>query len=473
MSSKRIVLSISAFGFFAALLLMTAFASVALPSAYAHGGHQPPPFDFGDKKASIFLKLDPPIVTSPTEPVFITARFFDENTNKNFDNVTYRIFFKKDGQEIPIQTEGGDSFGGQGLFYDPKGNLQIKIIPKDVPVATARGTAEIQYGGIWNQGAPIVVEGPIFTEPGLYNLFVEIHTIGTTRTQVPEDQMPVYDVWVTPGREETVSVSTAEGGQAQEVKVRNYYGSIDDSSYDDQTKTIQFSMPFDWNSDLASRIGMLHTEVFIPKALSDFDRESLKGTVNGFGVPVFVDNYGEQETVVHFTISKQNLLDLQSKIKSEGATPDRAVFALSPPEPESDVSVMRVDTESATYNVNLTVPEAIFPEQAVPFGVKITDKEGNPISAATYELVIEDSEGNVVSRSGGVTTPEGISSQDVNFASQGAFTVRVEKINASSESVQSSIQVVPEFPAAALAASLGLAGAIAYGRFRGLFKGKA
>lgn len=455
--------AVFAFAFFATTML----ALPALPGAFAHGGHQPPAFDFGDKKVSIFISLTPPVVTSTTEPVFITARFFDENTNENFDNVTYRIFFKKDGVQIPIQTEGGDAFGGQGLFYDPEGNLQIKVVPTDAQVATAKGISEIQYGGIWNQGAPIVVEGPIFTESGLYNLFVEIHTIGTTRTQVPEDQMPMYDVWVTPGREETIQAG------AEQIKIRNYYGAIEDSSYDDSTKTVQFSMPFDWTSDLPSRIGMLHTEMFIPAELADFDRSSLRGSVNGFGVPVFVDNYDEEETIVHYTISKANLLDLQSKIMSENVTPDRAVFALSPPDPESEVNIMQVDAESENYNVGIIIPEAIFPSQPVTFGVKIADKSGAPVSAATYELVMQDASGNEVYRSGGVTTPEGLSSQDVNFSEQGSFTIRVEKINASSESVQSSIQVVPEFPVAALASSLGIAGAVAYGRFRGFFMGKA
>ncbi len=446
------------FAFFATVML----AAPALPAAFAHGGHQPPAADFGGKKASIFLSVNPPVVTSAGEPIFITARFFDENTNENFKEVTYRIFFKKDGGEIPIQTEGGDAFGGQGLFYDPNGDLMIRIVPKDTPVATAKGISEIQYGGIWNYGQPVVVEGPIFNEPGLYNLFVEIHTVGTTRTQV--EPIISYDVWVTPGREESISVS-----EGQNIRVRNYYGAIDSSSYDDSTKTISFSMPFDWQSDLATRIGMLHTEVFIPKELSDFDHQSLKGTVNGFGVPVFVDNYGDEEIVVHYTISRKNLENLQSQIRSENRSPGEAIFALSPPDPESEIRVMQVASESASYAVNLTIPEQIFPQQAVPFGVRISDKQGNPVSAATYELVIEDGSGNVISRSGGSTTPEGLSSQDVTFDAQGSFTVRVEKINASNESVQSSIQVVPEFPVAALAASLGIAGAVAYGRFRGFF----
>ena len=426
----------------------------ALPGAFAHGGMQPPAADFGGKKASLSVKVDPPVVTDVGQPIFISARFFDENTNENFREVTYRIFFEKDGKEIPIQTEGGGQYGGQGLFYDPQGDLEIKIVPKDTPVATARGVVEIQYGGIWNMGSPIVVEGPIFTEAGLYNLFVEIHTVGTTRTQV--EPILEYDIWVTPGREELIEVA---GGQ--QVKIRNYYGAIDGSGYDPETKTIEFSMPFDWTSDFVSKVGMLHTEVFIPKAMSDFDRQSLNATVNGISVPVAVDTYTPEATIVHFTISRTNLENIAGRVVSENRTPDKAVFALSPP--TTEVGVAQVAADSQSYRVALTWPEQVFPGQPVTFGIRVTDKSDAPVSAATYELVILDKDGNEVVRSGGVTTPEGVGSQDVTFASQGAFTVRVDKINASSESVQSGVTVVPEFPVgiASVAAALAIAAVIA------------
>jgi hypothetical protein len=400
---------------------------------------QPPAADFGDKKASLSLKVDPPVVTEIGQPIFILARFFDENTNENFREVTYRIFFEKNGKEIPILTEGGGTYGGQGLFYDPQGDLEIKIVPKDTSVATAKGVEEIQYGGIWNMGSPIVVEGPIFTEPGLYNLFVEIHTVGTTRTQV--DPILKYDIWVTPGREESIYASEGE-----QIKVRNYYGAMDSLSYNSEKETIEFSMPFNWTSDLVNRVGMFHTEVFIPKSMSNFDKQSLNATVNGITVPVAVDTYTPDYTIVHFTISKTNLANIASKIILENRTPDKAAFTLSVP--TNQMRVLQVEGSSLNYKVTLTWPEQMTPEQPVTFGIRISDDSGLRLSAATYELVMLDSNGNEVLRSGGVTTPEGVSSQDISFASQGSFTVRVDKINSSSESVQSSVTVVPEFPAA-------------------------
>jgi hypothetical protein len=436
---SHMCISIKKFTVLTVVFLFAAqFVVPALPSAFAHGGMQPPAADFGGKKASLFVKVDPPVITDTTKPISISARFFDENTNENFKEVTYRIFFEKDGKEIPIQTEGGGSYGGQGLFYDPQGDLEIKVIPKDTSAATARGIEEIQYGGIWNMGAPITVEGPIFTEAGLYNLYVEIHTVGTTRTQV--EPILRYDIWVAPGREEVIKVTNG-----QQVKIRNYYGTINDSSYDPERKIIEFSMPFNWTSNLVERVGMLHTEVFIPKSMSDFDKESLDATVNGINVPVVVDTYSPDDTIVHFTVSKANLANVAGKVVSENRTPDKAVFALAPPATEA--KTVQVSAHSENYKVALTWPEQIFPEQPVTFGIRMTESSGAPLSSSMYELVIVDKDGNEVARAGGVTTPEGVSSQDVTFRSQGSFTVKVEKINSTNESIQSSISVVPEFPA--------------------------
>src|SRR5262245_57620190 len=116
----------------------------ALPGAFAHGGMQPPAADFNGKKASLSVKVEPMVVTASSDPVYINARFFDENTNENFKEVTYRVFFEKDGNKISIVTEGGQ-YGGQGFFYDPEGDLQIKIVPKDTDTAVAKGESETQF----------------------------------------------------------------------------------------------------------------------------------------------------------------------------------------------------------------------------------------------------------------------------------------------------------------------------------------
>jgi hypothetical protein len=178
---------------------------------------------------------------------------------------------------------------------------------------------------------------------------------------------------------------------------------------------------------------------------------------------VAVDTYTPEATIVHYTISKTNLENIASKVMSENRTPDKAVFALRPPDPDSEVKVTQVSAESENYKVGLTWPEQILPQQPVTLGIRITDKSDTPVSAAAYELVLVDKDGNEVTRSsGGVTTPEGISSQDVTFASSGSFNVRVEKIKDTNESVQSGLTVVPEFPVgiASIVATIAIAAII-------------
>jgi hypothetical protein len=77
-------------------------------------------------------------------------------------------------------------------------------------------------------------------------------------------------------------------------------------------------------------------------------------------------------------------------------------------------------------------------------------------------LTLVDKDGKEVTRSGRLTTPEDISSQDVTFTSPGPFNVRLEKIKDMNKSVQSGLTVVPEFPVgtASIAATLALAAII-------------
>jgi hypothetical protein len=86
-------------------------------------------------------------------------------------------------------------------------------------------------------------------------------------------------------------------------------------------------------------------------------------------------------------------------------------------------------------------------------GIKVSSKGETLNKSNSRQLVLVpkkghnlvDKDGNQVTHSGGVTTPEGISSQDVTFASSGSFNVRVEKIKDTNGMVQSGLTVVPEF----------------------------
>jgi hypothetical protein len=51
--------------------------------------------DLTGKKVSLFVKLDPPLVTDISQPIFISARFFDENINQILKKCRIGSFFKR------------------------------------------------------------------------------------------------------------------------------------------------------------------------------------------------------------------------------------------------------------------------------------------------------------------------------------------------------------------------------------------
>ena len=63
--------------------------TLAFPIAVAHGGHQPPAADFESKKASLFVKLDPPVVTDS-----------DRTCNSYNYNSCQEDVISSDGQDV-------------------------------------------------------------------------------------------------------------------------------------------------------------------------------------------------------------------------------------------------------------------------------------------------------------------------------------------------------------------------------------
>ncbi|MEM2759948.1 MAG: hypothetical protein QXU32_07140 [Nitrososphaerales archaeon] len=422
------------------MVIVLTFTIIPFMPAFSHGGHEPPPVNLGGKQTSVFVKLDPPIVSGEEgKGVLLNVRFYDKATNENFREVTYRIWMIKDGQKIL-----------QEWFYHPQGDLTIKIVPKNTENVKVFGDREPQLNGLYNRGGPVVVEGPVFVKRGLHNLFIEIFSVGTTRTLV--DPPLQFDAWVGLAYEEVYPVSY--NGNSYDVKIRNFYDKIENFSFNTHTLTMQFATPFNWSKEFIDKVGMLHVEMLIPKAFSIFNSESLYGTVNGLPVPLFVDTYGEENVVVHYTISAQNLQNLANKLVDESST-DKAVFGIAPMEAEKREIVTMLNSQN--YKMQVSWPEQILPDNPVPLALFFHDVNGNRIPSVTYDLILVKNGQQILNRNG-VTTTEGFASHDIIFDSQGSVTMIIEKINGSDESVEMAINVVPEFPLGVLLAIAGAFG---------------
>ncbi len=116
-------------------------------------------------------------------------------------------------------------------------------------------------------------------------------------------------------------------------------------------------------------------------------------------------------------------------------------------------------TSRGTYKIELDwSPESIQPEEAIVFGVTMTDSTGFPLERVNYDVMIRDSSGNMVQEFENQNAELGVATHEVTFNTSGPMTVTVTLNSISgtpagggtfTEAVNFSIVVVPEFPVSA------------------------
>lgn len=120
-----------------------------------------------------------------------------------------------------------------------------------------------------------------------------------------------------------------------------------------------------------------------------------------------------------------------------------------------------------SYNIDLTwFPSSISTNEQTEFVVTIKDKEDRPIPQSSFDFVILQNGGEIFRQK--ASAPAGGTYVDYTFLKEqeGPTTLRIENINHSSETVELTVVVTPEFPAgASIAMALGI-GIIVLIRFK-------
>src|SRR6476620_4793552 len=149
---------------------------------------------FGDRKADLLIKMDPPVVTTALiqnqgqKPV-IEFKLFDSKTNQTFKQVTYYITIEKNGKQLLSD-----------WFYDPNGDLKLEMQPRNTSEITVAGDLDPILNAYTSQGSGhVVASGPIFAEGGLYHFIVRIVTVDYSRNIIPDDQQPIFNGWLIVG----------------------------------------------------------------------------------------------------------------------------------------------------------------------------------------------------------------------------------------------------------------------------------
>ena len=338
------------------VIFISSFSLIPMKTAFGDGLFMEQlSASFGNRKADLLIKMTPPVVTTetlknPNQNPVIQFKLFDSNTNKGIKHVTYFITIEKNGKKLL-----------SNWFHDHNGDLKLLIRPKNTSAVTVYGEPDpiLQaYTGTAN--SPVIAEGPIFQEGGLYHFIVRILTVDFDTTILPDDKQPVYDGWLSVGNTEEKQIII--DGQQLPIQIISYYDRLNGFTFDESKRQMQFTMPFDWNTTRLEKNKILvHEEVTVPKPSEFAAKRSYVGTVNDIDVTknIVLDDTDPQKDVIHFMLPKPEVIKIAEQVNnksgqaSSSSSNESMKFTLQPGGTGASAAAT---TATSTNNSNNTSP---------------------------------------------------------------------------------------------------------------------
>jgi hypothetical protein len=403
-------------------------------SVYGHGlsNDEAQPIPLGDKDVTVAVKMTPAFIVDNTNDAMIQIRLKDTKTDKTIPHATFLVSIDKQGQTLLSEQ-----------FHAHDGELFLAIKPTDTASARISASKE-ELGWLGSKLSPVSVEAPIFLDGGMYHYKIEVLTLETDST-VKEPTLR-YDAYVSIGEEAKHSITG--NGVNYDFGTRTYFDKIADFTYDDDTNVIQFTMPLDWNKQFLSQIPLLHTEVIIPKTVSELMVSSYKATLNRVELPrnaIMTDDSNPDVRFVHYMIPGDRLTRIAGEAKISPDTPI-ALFTLEP----RDIPIFPLDTltNKEKFKIQLSwSPAVIEPGQNVKFIFNIRDPVTDDTLRNSYYEFVLIKDGKEIHRNAKIAVIGGEVEQ-FTFTQEhaGNIVVRFENINHSEEFAEYLISIAPEFP---------------------------
>src|SRR5919108_714444 len=303
---------------FVAFLLFLLSQYSFYQKAYADGLTQEnlPPATVGNRHASLFVKVNPPILTTAAkQDTYMQFRLFDANNNQTIQHVTYDI----------TVTRGATSSSSdqkpllRDFFHAHNGLLTLKIQPTPGTVTVYGEQDPILNAWVADPGGTVNIRGPLLLQGGLYHFHVEIFGIDYDRNIFIPDQAPKFDSYLSVG--DVYHNIWNYQNQKYNTTLISYYDKINNLNFDSAKKSFIWSMPFSWNmTRLKQQPVFVHEEMRLPKSWKGFgDLTQFNATVNGQPLS------GRLLAIDPFSFPAKDIYQVQLQIKGlvkPGQTPD-------------------------------------------------------------------------------------------------------------------------------------------------------
>ena len=211
------------------------------------------------------------------------------------------------------------------------------------------------------------LQGKVFEDGGLYKFNVKILTINSYGNVLSE---PVgYDLGISIPETTYYEINDRNFG-TQELAVVTYFDQISEFSYEQETKQIEFSFPFQWDQTTIDQTSVIHEEVLIPKSFGDLLVSKFDVTLNEIDLPesaVNIDDFTGGKRIVHVVISQN---ELQEIFSSNQFNANNITLKFQPNENSTPLSGV---TENGQFKINLWWEDEMRSNSDAKLGYDILD----------------------------------------------------------------------------------------------------
>ena len=407
--------------FFIILPILFLFPLIPISFGHGVGGETLPPLSVGERNVTIYVSVEPPIYDPQENNQRILIKFFDADTEQIIENVHYKV--KISNQDDTFEDTFFDELGFLILNFEKTNSDNISINAIKEPTTNA-----------WmkNGNDPIVIEGSLFDQGGLYYLDIEILGYDTPENLL--DNPLIFNPAVSVASKTIHNVQGSDKN-SYGLGITSYFDSIDTFEYNPETKEISFSMSFTWTEDYIEQIEIVHEELHVPKDFAELLVTKYDVTINEISLPnssIVIDDYSEQDRLVHAILHQPFLQSIKDRASQVSDSKINFVF-----KPSAEIELpLTGRTTSVEYNVNLWwEPTTIKSNQQTKFFVDVN--EIYPVvkkqDSIFYDFVLEK-EGTEIFResvNAKMNSPPKSFGVDFEFSDDdvGPIKVIVEKIN--------------------------------------------
>ena len=381
-----------------------------------------PPASVGDREASLYTKINPPILTSDSkENAFFELRLFDAKTDENIKFVSYFITVEKD-----------DKLLMRDLFHSPIGPLKLKINPTSSKSISVFGSTEPFLGGWTSETGDITINGPLLLEGGLYHFAIEIFGIDNPRNIFTPENAPRFDSWLSVG--DVYRNDIIDSGKKYNTTLISYYDQIQNFKYDSQQSNMSWIMPFNWDlKRIQDNNIFVHEEIKIPKTLTKFsEANAFDAVVNGnplVGRSIALDPFTEENNfIIHLLLNKADIIKIAETINNNtNNNASTMTFSLSPAEQKIAETTSEVVSDIGGILVKFKWDDQILSNQDTNLQLRFSDalstKEIN--GDIKYDIIVYDKSGNKIVTKQDLIAQNATDSQVIKFPSKGIYQMEL------------------------------------------------